>query len=270
MIRDQSVDAIDRWATRGPIEPYDARPRSITWAALANLHFAGAVPAAEHVKNLGLWHPHIYTGRLLEFADIYRHHIVGTAGSVLQFGVRFGQDLVWLVKLRTLFEPHSVRHIVGFDTFAGHRGTDEVDGDDWIVQDGALDVPEGYESFLLDVLITHAAAGSFVGEDTGGTVAIVKGDVRATLPDVLTNDYRHLVVAAAFFDLDLYEPTRVALQALLPRLHKGSVLVFDELDAPRMPGETRALMDSVGLGSLNLKTGLWDTMSYAIYGEGND
>ena len=41
-----------------------------------------------------------------------------------------------------------------------------------------------------------------------------------------------------FIDLDLYEPTKFALEQFLPRMHKGSIIAFDELDNPQWPGET--------------------------------
>ena len=60
------------------------------------------------------------------------------------------------------------------------------------------------------------------------------------------------VVAMAIFDLDLYEPTREALQLINPRLTRGSVLVFDELNSRDFPGETLALQEVLGLDRLRL------------------
>ena len=39
----------------------------------------------------------------------------------------------------------------------------------------------------------------------------------------------------------------------MPRLTKGSLLVFDELNSSTFPGETRALAEVVGLGNLRLQ-----------------
>ena len=51
---------------------------------------------------------------------------------------------------------------------------------------------------------------------------------------------QHLVVSMLFLDMDLYEPTLAALKHFVPRMPKGSVLAFDELDNPIWPGETLA------------------------------
>jgi hypothetical protein len=44
-------------------------------------------------------------------------------------------------------------------------------------------------------------------------------------------------------DFDLYEPTRVALEHFLPRMPRGAVIAFDELDNPLWPGETQAMLE---------------------------
>ena len=50
-----------------------------------------------------------------------------------------------------------------------------------------------------------------------------------------------------FLDFDLYAPTRTALEWLVPRMGRGAVLAFDEINSARWPGETRALLEMVDL-----------------------
>jgi hypothetical protein len=57
-------------------------------------------------------------------------------------------------------------------------------------------------------------------------------------------DNPHIVVSLLFLDFDLYEPTKVALEHFLPRMPKGAVLAFDELDNPLWPGETLAMLET--------------------------
>ncbi len=66
-------------------------------------------------------------------------------------------------------------------------------------------------------------------------------------------EYPETIVAMAFFDFDLYEPTKECLEAIKPRLVKGSVLGFDELNDHDSPGETAALMEVFGLNNVRLK-----------------
>jgi hypothetical protein len=45
----------------------------------------------------------------------------------------------------------------------------------------------------------------------------------------------------AIFDMDIYKPTKDVLEKIIPRLVKGSLLVFDELNFKAFPGETIAV-----------------------------
>jgi hypothetical protein len=83
-------------------------------------------------------------------------------------------------------------------------------------------------------------------------VELIKGDATQTIPAFLA-DHPHLVVSLLFMDFDLYEPTRVALEYFVPRMPKGAIIAFDELDNPLWPGETNALIDTLGMGKLHLE-----------------
>lgn len=65
--------------------------------------------------------------------------------------------------------------------------------------------------------------------------------------------------------MDLYEPTKLALEYFLPRMPKGAVLAFDELDNPMWPGETLAVLDTYGFNRFQLQRLEWDPyISYAV------
>jgi hypothetical protein len=73
------------------------------------------------------------------------------------------------------------------------------------------------------------------------------------------------VVSLLFLDFDLYEPTKVAIETFLPRMPKGAIIAFDELDNPIWPGETMALLESIGFNRLKLQRLEWDPyISFAI------
>jgi len=95
-------------------------------------------------------------------------------------------------------------------------------------------------------------------------VKLVRGDVVETIPAFITEN-QHLVVSMLFLDMDLYEPTVSALTNFLPRMPKGSILAFDELDNPIWPGETLAACEEVGLGRLELRRFDFDPyIAYAV------
>ena len=83
-------------------------------------------------------------------------------------------------------------------------------------------------------------------------VELVKGDALQTIPDYL-NRNAHLVVSLLYLDFDLYEPTKCALERFVPRMPKGAVIAFDELNHPAWPGETMALLETLGIRTLKLE-----------------
>jgi hypothetical protein len=95
-------------------------------------------------------------------------------------------------------------------------------------------------------------------------VELIRGDAVMTIPEFLRVN-THLLVSLLFLDFDLYEPTKVALEQFVPRMPKGAVIAFDELDNPIWPGETKALVDSLSVNRLRIQRLEWDPyIGYAI------
>jgi hypothetical protein len=68
-----------------------------------------------------------------------------------------------------------------------------------------------------------------------------------------------------YLDVDLYEPTKILLENFLPRMPKGAVIVFDELNAKMFPGETKAVDEVIGLRNLKIERFSFDSyVSYAV------
>jgi len=57
----------------------------------------------------------------------------------------------------------------------------------------------------------------------------------------------------AIFDMDIYKPTKDTIRAIKPKLTKGSLLVFDELNCQQFPGETKALDEVLKINNLKLQ-----------------
>ena len=58
------------------------------------------------------------------------------------------------------------------------------------------------------------------------------------------------IVSLAFFDMNLYKPTKDFFEVIKPRLVKGSVVAFDKLNDPTCPGETQTLEEVFGLNNI--------------------
>jgi hypothetical protein len=164
-------------------------------------------------------------------------------------------------KLSAMLEPENLtRKIYGFDTFEGFPSVDEKDQSAFVdMQVGDL-CARSYNE--LNDLVREYDRDRFLGHIP--KVELIRGDISATVPEFAAS-HPHLVVSLLYLDADLYDPTRVALETFLPRMPKGAVIAFDELDNPIWPGETGALLDTVGVANLRLRRLDWDPyISFAI------
>lgn len=199
------------------------------------------LPDGELLHNLGLFLTRQTLSRLLFMYDLYRL-IVPVHGIVCEFGVRWGQNLALFLAFRGMLEPYNYnRAIVGFDTWEGFPSVDGRDGGR--VAAGDYGVTPGYAAYLERLLAAHEAESPIAHKRK---FELVQGDATQTFGAYLDRNPQ-TVVALAYFDFDLYEPTRRCLELLMPRVTRGSVIAFDELNCPEFPGETLAVMETIGL-----------------------
>lgn len=188
--------------------------------------------------------------RLLAMYEIFKR-IVGVKGSIVECGVNRGYGLMAWAKLSAVLEPVNLtRRIYGFDSFAGFPSVGEKDrtGPKWeTAQQGGLHA-DSYDELLK--LVELYDKDRFLGHIP--KVELIKGDATQTIPRFIA-DHPHLVVSLLFMDFDLHEPTRAALQSFVPRMPKGAILAFDELDNPLWPGETLAVLETLGMNKLELE-----------------
>lgn len=201
--------------------------------------------------------------RILYIDKLYQK-IIGVPGCILEFGVQWGATLSQLIALRGIYEPYNYRrHIFGFDTFKGfinvNKKKDGVHNDN-----GDYSVSRNYEKELENILKIQEqnCPLSHIKKFT-----LIKGDASKTSKKWV-NDNPHAVIAMAIFDMDIYKPTKEALKAIKPKLIKGSLLVFDELNCSEFPGETKALAEVLELNNLKLNHySHQPSCAWAVWGE---
>ncbi|MBI5801706.1 MAG: crotonobetainyl-CoA--carnitine CoA-transferase [Verrucomicrobia bacterium] len=216
---------------------------------LAQLVRTNPIPDTELLDNLGVFLNGKTLARL-KFMDFIYEQIVEVPGVVMEFGTRWGQNLSHWAALRGIYEPFNRhRKLIGFDTFAGFAGVSAEDGKSKMMTPGNYAVTPGYEQFLQQVLEFQEAEAPLAHIRK---FELVKGDATVTLPRYL-EQHPETIVALAYFDFDLYEPTKRCLELIRPRLVKGSLVGFDELNDPDAPGETLAVMETLGLNNVRLR-----------------
>jgi hypothetical protein len=189
-------------------------------------------------------------GRFLSKSKMFER-VLAVPGSVVECGVCGGGGLMTWATLSAILEPlNHVRRVIGFDTFEGFVGTSAMDAPPeanpsavagGLAAGNAGEIAESVAIFDLYRPLGHIPK-----------VELVKGDAVKTIPEYLDRN-PHLVVSLLYLDFDLYEPTKCALERFVPRMPKGAVIAFDELNHRAWPGETLALLDTIGIRSLGLQ-----------------
>jgi len=231
------------------IKSYESLSERDLRTKLANKLKTAQIPEAQLLSNLGLFLDSKSLSRIL-FMDFLYRKIIDVQGVVMEFGTRWGQNMALFSALRGIYEPFNRhRKVIGFDTFAGFPSIAPQDGASDMMKPGQLAVGEGYDHYLSELLSVHE------GLNPLGHIKkfeLRKGDATEELPCYLEKA-PETMVALAYFDFDLYEPTKKCLEIIRPRLTKGSVVGFDELNDPDSPGETLALMEIFGLNQVRVK-----------------
>ena len=189
--------------------------------------------------------------RILYYDWIYQK-LLGKPGVICEFGVYWGATLATLQSLCSTYEPYNhQRKIFGFDTFSGFPSVHEKDGEEH--RPGDFSVDAGYKKELEEIL--HIQEQQSPLRHIKKT-HLVQGDVSITIHQWLEQN-EGIAIGLAIFDLDLYKPTKDVLEAIKPRLYKGSVLVFDEFSHnnsySRWPGETIAVDEVFGINNLRFE-----------------
>jgi hypothetical protein len=170
-------------------------------------------------------------------------------GSIVECGVYSGGGLFAWMHFSSIMEPYNYnRKVIGFDTFEGFPRVHEKDlrGTSEHLHAGALQTHKTMVEELSELAALH---------DTNrplghiAKVDLVKGDACNTIPEYVQS-HPHLLISLLYLDFDVYGPTMAALKHLYPRVVKGGIVAFDELNKQDYPGETVALLESMELPQL--------------------
>jgi len=203
----------------------------------------------ELLLNTGLYLVPQTLSRIL-FMDFLYRQILDVQGVVFDLGSRWGQNLSLFISMRGIYEPFNrLRKIVGFDTFSGFPEISDKDGQSRMMAENSYSVVEDYEKYLEALLSLQEAESPL---EHIKKYEIVKGDASKEMGEYLERN-PETIVALAYFDFDLYKPTKECLMMIKSRLTRGSVIGFDELNDHDCPGETLALLEALELARYAVK-----------------
>lgn len=167
--------------------------------------------------------------KMVAHLEAYRR-VLDVPGAIIECGVFKGSSFVTLATFRQLLDPMPDRQLVGFDTFADFPLTDfEPD----VAKREAFVREAGSQSLGREELEAILER-----KGLAANVQLVAGNILETLPKFVDANPA-LRVALLNLDTDIYEPARVILEHLWPRMSPGGVVMLDDYGV--FEGETKAV-----------------------------
>jgi hypothetical protein len=232
-------------------DPKAQTDRDLGFAEGMNSYFDRSLGTnMDKLRNFAKFVPRQTLSQFLMKHEMFQR-VLGVHGHIIECGVFLGAGLMTWAQLSAIFEPlNHTRRIIGFDTFSGFSGVsakDEAGQRLDSVHEGGLSAP-AYDDLVECIRLYD------LNRPVGHIprLELVQGDAIQTIPAYLSAN-AHLVVAMLYLDFDIYQPTKVALETFLPRMPKGAILAFDELNQSAWPGETLAALEVVGLRNLRIQ-----------------
>lgn len=209
---------------------------------LYNLFSERPMPDDQLLICLGLYMRSSSLAKILFLNEMYEM-ISNIPGVIVEFGTWWGQNIVLFENLRAIYEPFNQhRRIIGFDTFTGYPSISEKDRSSDTIKVGGYKVSTDYRSYLEDLIDYHEKNNVLANVKKH---QLIEGNVTETAPRFFEEN-PETVIALAYFDMALYEPTKVCLEAIKPHLLPGSVIMLDEFNSQEYPGETIAFKEIFG------------------------
>ncbi|MBS30377.1 MAG: crotonobetainyl-CoA--carnitine CoA-transferase [Candidatus Marinimicrobia bacterium] len=227
----------------------DSESELLNRKSLIDLFNKNPIPNEQVLSNLGLFLDSKNLSRILLMNHLYKK-IINLHGNIFEFGTRWGNNGAIFTSLRSIYEPYNRhRKIVLFDTFEGLKNINKLDGKNEMMFEKSLSTTKDYKKYLDSLMKTQESLNPLSHIKK---YEIVKGDASKKIVEYLKK-FPETIISLAYFDFDIYKPTKDVLKAIKPRLCKGSILAFDELNDADAPGETIALMEQVGLNNIKLE-----------------
>ena len=187
-----------------------------------------------------------YLARFIARYELFMK-ILKIEGSIVECGVYKGDGVLAWGKLSEIFEPYAYkRKIFGFDTFKGFPDTNSKKDRHKSYKNPNLNKKRfklkmsEYEQILkaIDQFDSEQYLNNFK------KISLIKGKAVKTIPKFIKEN-KHLLVALLFIDFDINEPAKTALKNFVPRMSKGSIIAFDQVNNDGWPGETLALIEEM-------------------------
>ena len=197
----------------------------------------------DKLKNFSKYVRRQDLARFVVFFELFKKQM-NLKGSIVECGVHQGGGIMTWAKLSSILEPYNYhRKIIGFDTFKGIPRLAKHDKSRKKLKKATFkekfdivgDIKNSIKEYDQNRFINNVSK-----------IELIKGDAKKTIPNYIKRN-RHLLISLLYFDFVVYEPTKIALKYFLPRMSKGSIIAFNELNNEDWPGETTALLEKFNI-----------------------
>lgn len=218
-------------------------PERLQRETLEKLFAQTGLSTFEMFRNFPVFTPRYNIARFLAHYELFKK-IVNVPGVIIDLGVYRGASTFTWAKLCEIFCPTDVRKVVfGFDTFEGFPSLGTEDGPEDLRNDVRKGGYYGGPSIERDLALAAEAMHHDKHIRHLNRVELIKGDAVVTIPQFIASKGAGMRIALLNLDLDLYEPTKAALEHFVPLMSRGGVIVLDEYAVDTFGGETKAVDD---------------------------
>lgn len=216
-------------------------PERLQREGLEDLFRETELSTFEMFRNFPVFTPRYNIARFLAHYELFKR-IVDVPGVIVDLGVYRGASTFTWAKLCEIFCPTDIRKTVyAFDTFEGFPGLTPEDGKEDLLQDVRKGGYFGGSSVERDLAQAQSAMNHDRHLKHRDRITFVRGDVLETIPEFVAQKGNGLRISLLNLDLDLYEPTRVALEQFVPLMSPGGIIIADEYAIDTFGGESKAI-----------------------------
>ena len=185
-------------------------------------------------------------GKLIAHYELYKI-VTGIPGDIVECEVYKLASVNRFATFRSLLENVYFRKLFAFDAF-GEFPTGALQNKD------DLNFVKGFETAGGDGLGVDESQEVLKFKQLEKNTFCIKGDVAQTIPAWLEQN-THCRIALLHLDMDVYEPTKAALELLWERLVRGGIVVVDDYNA--VGGATRAIDEFITDKDIKLQKLSW-------------
>jgi hypothetical protein len=193
-------------------------------------------------ENAFYWFSHpTRLNKMLAHYELYKT-IVSLPGDVFELGVYKAASLIRLATFRNLLENDFSRKIIGFDAFGKFpKEKLSLSSDLKFIEEFEKAGGEGLSEKEAELLL---------GKKGFQNIDLIGGNVFETLPEYLSK-HPATRIALLHLDMDVKEPTALALELLYDRVVANGLIVFDDYGV--VAGETDAVDEFLSKKNLRLE-----------------